>query len=201
MRQQTYEAVNQINEKYHGYIRTVDLLREGFTNRQIANLQSEGYLEKIANGSFWLSRAGREKPWDYKPVEVGIVNENAVIVAESACYYQGFIEIEPPALSIATRRSDRHKMQFPFAVTRHYFAEDTFDAEKKTVKTSFGNYQIYDIDRSVCDCIRFQESMDGHIFTLIIEKYQKEHAEKNRINRMMAYARSMKFEEKARRIL
>ncbi|MDD3251685.1 MAG: type IV toxin-antitoxin system AbiEi family antitoxin domain-containing protein [Lachnospiraceae bacterium] len=201
MRQQTYDNVARLDEKYHGYIKTTDLLSEGLTNRQIAQLQLEGYLDKISNGYFWLSKSRLEKPWDYKAVEVGFVNENAVVIAGSACYYQGLIKEEPPILSIATRRSDRHKMKFPFSVSRHYFAEDMFESDMKSVQTEFGSYRIYSIDRSVCDCIRFREDLEDHIFDLVIENYQKKYADERRRERMLTYARMMKFEEKARRVL
>ena len=201
MRQRTYDNVARLDEKYHGYIKTTDLLSEGLTNRQIAQLQLEGYLDKISNGYFWLSKSKLKKPWDYKAVEMGFVNENAVVIAGSACYYQGLIQEEPPVLSIATRRSDRHKMKFPFSVSRHYLAEDMFESDMKSVQTEFGSYRIYSIDRSVCDCIRFREDLEDHIFDLVIENYQKKYADERRRERMLTYARMMKFEEKARRVL
>lgn len=201
MRQRTYETLEKLYSKYCGYIATNDLLKEGFTNRQIAQLQQEGYLDKIANGRFWLCRSGMDKPTDYKAIEVGFVNKEAVVIADSACFYQGLIDIEPPRLSIATRRSDRHQMRLPFEVTRHYLADSGFEEEKKKVETKFGDYQIYEIGRSVCDCIRFRESIEGDIFDLIIENYRKEEHDRRMKNRLLAYARAMKFEEKAKEIL
>ena len=41
---------------------------------------------------------GHKKPADYKAVEVGLVNPKAVICADSACFYQGLIDIEPETL-------------------------------------------------------------------------------------------------------
>lgn len=201
MRQCTYDKVEKLYEKYCGYIGTSDLLKEGFTNRQIANLLQEEYLEKIANGYFWMMRSGLEKPYDYKPVEVAFVNEESVIVADSACYFQGFIDVEPKKLSIATRRNDRHKMNFPFEVTRHYLAQNGYEDFMKTVETKFGNYRLYDVGRSVCDCIRFRDTIESDIFDLIIENYRKLEKDDQMKERLLAYARMMKFEEKAKKFL
>ena len=49
MRQIIYDRVASIAINTKNYISTKELLREGLTNRQIANLQEEGYLEKIVN--------------------------------------------------------------------------------------------------------------------------------------------------------
>lgn len=201
MRQHTYERVDKLYRQYHGYITTKELLGEGFTSRQISKLQQEGYLEKIANGCFWMMHAGLTKPHDYKPIEVGLVNKEAVVIADSACFYQGLIHIEPPRLSIATRRTDRHQMVFPFAVTRHYLAENVYDDGKHTVETPFGSYQVYEIGRSVCDCIRFRDSIEEDIFNLVIENYRKEDVDQKTKERLLAYSKMMKFEDRAKKIL
>lgn len=199
MRKNTYDRFNSLSSNYKGYISTRDLIREGFSNRQILCFQKEGMLEKIANGYFWMSGAGIKKPTDYKAVEVGFVNGNAVIVADSACFYQGFIDVEPKKLSVATRRSDRRLMVFPFEVTRHYLAEDNFKDRLKTVKTNYGSYQIYDIDRSVWDCIRFRDSIESDIFDLIMEKYRSIIDDDRKI-KFLEYSKTMKFEERARKL-
>jgi len=201
MRQFTYERIRGLYPAYSGFIETKDLLKEGFTNRQIAQLQQEGYLEKIANGSFWLTCAEIEKPFDYKAVAAGFVNKESVVIADSACFYQGFIDIEPPKLSVATKRSDRHQMVFPFAVSRHYLSENGYDDGKQKVSTKFGDYYVYEVERSVCDCIRFREDIEQDIFDLVIENYRKQENDNKRKERLLTYARLMRFEDKAKKIL
>ena len=169
MRQIIYDKVRNISEKYKGYIDTEDLMKEGLTNRQIGLLTAEEKLEKIAHGHYWVNSDAYGKPEDYKAVEVARVNENAVICADSACYYMGLIDVEPQVLSIATKRSDRHKMKMNFDVCRHYFSEKAFEEDQKVFNTEYGSYKVYDIDRSVCDCVRFKNDIPKEIFDLIIE--------------------------------
>ena len=150
MRQIIYDKVKYIADKYKGYIDTEDLMKEGLTNRQIGLLTAEGKLEKVAHGHYWIISPEFSKPEDYKAVEVARVNRKAVICADSACYYMGLIDKEPEILSIATRRSDRHKMKMNFEVSRHYFSEQAFEDEKHVFDTKYGSYNVYGIDRSVC---------------------------------------------------
>ena len=181
MRQIIYDKVKYIADKYKGYIDTEDLMKEGLTNRQIGLLTAEGKLEKVAHGHYWIISPEFSKPEDYKAVEVARVNRKAVICADSACYYMGLIDKEPEILSIATRRSDRHKMKMNFEVSRHYFSE-----------------QAFGIDRSVCDCIRFREDIDKDIFELVIENYRK--YDKKNEERLMAYAKAMRIGRQVERI-
>lgn len=198
MRQIIYDKVRNISEKYKGYIDTEDLMKEGLTNRQIGLLTAEEKLEKIAHGHYWVNSDAYGKPEDYKAVEVARVNENAVICADSACYYMGLIDVEPQVLSIATKRSDRHKMKMNFEVSRHYFSEQAFEDEKHVFDTKYGSYNVYGIDRSVCDCIRFREDIDKDIFELVIENYRR-YAKKNE-ERLMAYAKAMRIGRQVERI-
>lgn len=148
MRQIIYDKVKYIADKYKGYIDTEDLMKEGLTNRQIGLLTAEGKLEKVAHGHYWIISPEFSKPEDYKAVEVARVNRKAVICADSACYYMGLIDKEPEILSIATRRSDRHKMKMNFEVSRHYFSEQAFEDEKHVFDTKYGSYNVYGIDEA-----------------------------------------------------
>ena len=62
------------------------------------------------------------------------------------------------------------------------------------------DYQIYDLGRSVSDCIRFKEKICPDIYQMIIENYQKQR-DAAQINRMLAYAKRMKFENQMKEAL
>lgn len=197
MRQIIYDRVASVADNTKNYISTRDLLREGITNRQIANLQEEGCLEKIVNGLFWYTGNGQAKPSDYKAIEIGKVNPNAVICAETSCYLQGLIDVEPSVFAVATRRSDRQGMNMPFETRRHYFADSCFEDNIITVETEYGSYHMYDLERSVCDCVRFREEIQPAIYDNIIFNHKKIQ-EEAMAKRMLAYAKAMKFEKKMR---
>ncbi len=105
MRIYTYDKLESIHQRYRGYVSTKILLEEGFSNRQIAVLVEEGYLEKISHGYYWLAGKQYEKPKDYKCIEVCLSNPKVVICMDSALYYQNAIEAEPEYLSVATART------------------------------------------------------------------------------------------------
>lgn len=199
MRESTLKKLHVIIENGNGYIGTPALLSAGLTNRQVAELVELGILEKIAHGQYWLIYPGFYKTKEYKAVEVALVNPNAVICADSACYYQGLISVEPKELSIATRRSDRHKMNMNFQVQRHYYSEKNFEEDCLIRTTNQGDYKIYDVERSVCDCIRFQDDIEKDIFDLVIENYRKD--EGAQVERLKAYARAMRVGNKVEKIL
>lgn len=199
MLNRTYDKVEALSGKYHGYINTRELLTEGVTNRQIAMLVEEEWLERVSHGHYWLAKSPYGKPKDYKAIEICTCNHEAVICAESACYYSGLIDVEPKAVVIATRRTNRGKITVKFPFVRHYFVDSYFDSDQKKVSTDFGDYNIYGIERSVCDCIRLRSRMDEDLFDLIIENYRKRDHQKP--ERILTCAKLLRVEKQARDML
>lgn len=57
---------------------------------------------------------------------------------------------------------------------------------------------MYDLERSVCDCIRFREEIQPAIYEMIMINH-KRLQEEAMVKRMLAYARAMKFEKMMRK--
>lgn len=186
MRENTYIKIEALYSKYRGYIGTKDILAEGFSNRQISALVEEGYLEKVCYGYYWLAGKQCRKPLDYKCIEVSLSNPGAVICMNSALYYQGVLPAEPDYLSVATERTDRSMMKMNFMVQRHYFSNRNFKVGIRTRETEFGKYNIYDIERSVCDMYRLEGKMEIGIVNNIKEKEYS-------YNRLLKYAELLRI--------
>lgn len=170
MRIATYYRLEDLYGKYGGYISTKELLSEGFSNRQIAVLTDENYLEKVCHGCYWMLRCGHKKPDDYKCIEVCLSDPRAVIAMKSACYYQGIIKSEPDVLAVATERTDRSVIKMKFPVERHYFSSGYFQHGIERIETKFGKYNIYNIERSICDMVRLKDKTVIEIFDRMKEQ-------------------------------
>lgn len=95
MRRSTYDRLEMVYQKFKGYIGTQELLKEGFSNRQIAVMAEEGHLEKVCHGYYWLAGKKEAKPSDYKCIEVCLSDPRAIVCMDSALYYQGMLKEEP----------------------------------------------------------------------------------------------------------
>ena len=199
MREKTYRRLEGLSRIRGGYLSTKELLTAGLTNRQIAALTRENRLQKISHGVYYLEEEGMDKPSDHKALEMAMVNERAVVCAQSACWLHGLFRDEPERFTMATRRDDRHKMSLPFSTTRHYFAVDSFELGVKTVDTPFGTYQIYDMARSLCDCIRFRRELTDARCEEIIENYKK--SPKKDLDRLRTYAAALRVSRQVDRMV
>lgn len=128
-----------------------------------------------------------------------MTNHKAVICSLSACYYHGLLEEEPDKLYVATARTDRGGMKLNFPVSRHYFSVTSFEDDVLNVKTGGGSIRVYDVDRSVCDCIRLEKEIGHDTVELVVENYKK--YKKKKPDHLLQYADRMRYGKIAREYL
>lgn len=191
MLQRTYEKVNQLFEGTNGYLSTRKLLENKITTIQIRTMLEEGKLEKISHGNYWNRMSKKNKPKHYKMLEACITNPKAVICSLSACYFHGLLDEEPDKLYVATARTDRGGMKLNFPVSRHYYSVTSFEDSVLHVKTGGGTIRIYDVDRSVCDCIRLEREIGHDTVELVVEKYKN--YKRKKPERLLKYADRMRY--------
>lgn len=191
MLKRTYDKVNKLFDEGHGYLPTRKLLDNKITTIQIRTMLEEGKIEKVSHGNYWNLMSGKKKPKHYKMLEACMTNHRAIICALSACYYHGLIDKEPDKLYIATDRTDRGGMRLNFPVSRHYFSTLSFEENMVNAKTGGGSIRVYDVDRSVCDCIRLEKEIGKEQVEMVVERYQK--YKRRKPERLLAYADRMRF--------
>lgn len=199
MLKKTYEKVNKLFEEGHGYLPTRKMLDNKITTIQIRSMLEEGQIEKVSHGNYWNLMSGKKKPKHYKMLEACMTNHRAVICALSACYFHGLIDEEPDKLYVATARTDRGGMRLNFPVSRHYFSVTTFEDDVLNVKTGGRSIRVYNVDRSVCDCIRLEKEIGRENVQMVVEKYKK--YDKRKPERLLAYADRMRFGKIVRQYL
>ncbi len=185
----TYDKIIDLFHDNHGYMSFEQLKEKGVTIAQIQELVDREILDKFARGWYWCNKCDYERPKDRKYIEIGKVNEKAVICMDSAGYLQKLLKEEPKVISVATERTDRKKMEFAFPVIRYYFQNTGAEDEIETVNTEFGSYRVYSVDRTVCDCIRMKSRLgEGEL-----EEIEKAYKERNPdIDRLFVFAKGLR---------
>ena len=191
MLQRTYDKVNALFEEGNGYLPTRKMLDNKITTIQIRTMLEEGKIEKISHGNYWNLMSGKKKPKHYKMLEACMTNKKAVICSLSACYFHGLLDEEPDKLYVATARTDRGGMKLNFPVSRHYFSVSSFEDDVLNVKTGGGSIRIYDMDRSVCDCIRLEKEIGRDTVELVVENYMN--SKKKKPTHLLKYADRMRY--------
>jgi len=185
----TYNRMMDIFHAHQGYASFEGLRKEKITSLQIRELEEEGTVEKVTRGWYWCSKCGFQKPDDYKYIELAKANPESVICMDSACYLHGILGKEPELVSVSTGRENRRKMEMNFPIRRFYLQNAGLEDEIQTVTTKFGEYKIYSLERSLCDCFRMKDKLDSDVYFEIVNAYKKQEQLKERL---LSYAKALR---------
>ena len=77
-----------------------------------------------------------------------------------------------------SRSSDRSLMKMNYPISRHYLSEQNFEEDCYKTNTDYGTVRIYNMDRSVCECIYFRDQIEPELYSEILKSYL-DHPQKN----------------------
>ena len=172
MRPNIYQRAIDAFYYNHGYMNFGQLKEAGVTIGQIHELEDMQAIEKISRGWYWCRDCGWEKPKDYKYIEICKVYPKAIICLDSACWLNGLISREPETVTVATGRTDRMKLDFPFDFKRYYLQNAGLDGEIQEAHTDFGSYRYYGPERTICDVIRMDMKVGSDTYLEVMDFYR-----------------------------
>lgn len=182
----------------HGYVmRTSELQASRIYYKDIQKLLCDGVIEKIKQGYYYLID-------EYNDSEVNIINRlfpDAVFCMYTALFYYGYSDRTPNEWHLAVNKNIskyRLKIDYPFVKT--YFFEPEILSLGVTEEIINNNaVQIYDKDRTICDCLRYIGKMDREIFNKSIQNYVQD--PKKNVPNLMRYAKQLRVQQKVKDLI
>jgi len=194
-------AINEVRSlfKKHDFVmRTAELYAEKIYYNEIQKLLSDGVIEKIKRGYYYLNDESSAS-------EINIINRlfpDAIFCMNTALFYYGYSDRTPAEWHLAVDKKiskySRIKIDYPFVKT--YFLEENIlnlgivVGEVDTIPV-----RIYDRERVICDCLRYMGKMDKELFNKAIQGYVKD--PKKNIPNLMQYAKLLRVQEKVKNLI
>ncbi len=186
------DKLNDFVNKNNGYLISAYAREEGFSRQYISYYARKNNLERVAEGIYIT-----EDTWpDYLYISQ-LRNEEVVFSFETALYLHGLMDREPTFTSVSVNYgyNAMHLKNKGFKV--HTSITDIYNIGIETVETQFGNVvKTYDMERTICDIIKYKKYMDIQVFTTALKEYVK--SDNKRIPVLMDYAKKLKVEDKVK---
>jgi len=191
------EEIKQIFDKQSGFLRTKELYAERIFYNDIQLLIKKGYIEKIRYGYYqW---ADSDNPSD--AVVIKRLFPDGILCMDTALFYHGLCDRTPQAWHIAVSKNSaksRFKLDYPF-IKPYYIEPELLNLGLSEGDIDGNLIRIYNKERTVCDCLRYEKKMDKEIFNNAIRHYIAD-TSKN-IPVLMNYARSFRISQKVKNII
>lgn len=186
-REELIPQLEKLMEENQGVVRAAQLYLLGLTYRNIQGLVKAGVLDHVKSG--YYSMGYQEKPQE--DIIYGLFPDG-VLCMDTALYYHGYVDSRPYAWSIAiSKNTSKSRFRMDYPVVQPYYSEpEALALGVEKIPFSSGEIQIYNKERMICDCLKYEERLDRESMKKALLAYIKE-PEKD-IARLMEYARARK---------
>jgi predicted transcriptional regulator of viral defense system len=192
------ELKNKIREKIkevfyanHGYSSTGDISTAGIDRRYLRDLINEDTIEKIKQGLYrW-----KDVKFDVEEelINVSKIIHHGVICLVSALAYYELTTYTPGEYTIAVRRNYNIKLPNYPPIKLYYFSDKYYVDGVEKIDINGNIIKIYNIEKTICDCLRYEDKISKDIIVESIKEYVKRR-DKN-ISKLMNYATKAKVRD------
>ena len=194
--QQVKTIIADAMEKHNGIVKKEELTRLGIDYRRIDTLVREGKLVRIRNG-YYTDRVD-----DFsEDALVAALFPDAMLCMESALYAYGYIREKPYGWHLAVDKNtskSRFKMDYP-KVIPYYTEPEALELGSTTIEQNGLTFQIYDKERMICDCLKYEAKLDRAIFREAVQSYIRDNDKD--ISMLMEYAGARKVTGKVQSLI
>ena len=151
-----------------GIVKKEQLSKLGIDYRRIVELLNSGDIVRVKNGYYTdkLERFSEEQL-------VAVLFPDAKLCMESALYAYGYIDQKPYGWRLAVDKNtskSRFKMDYPVIVP-YYTEPEVLELGVMEIPFSNGKMKIYNKERMICDCLKFEEKLDRDTFKRALLAY------------------------------
>ena len=185
------EKLRREMELHGGLMKTSQLYELSMDYRKIQQFLEEGILERVKNGyySIGFTEISEESM-------VSRLFPDGVLCLETALFYHGYLETRPACWQIAIDKNtskSRFKMDYP-PIQPYYIEPDILLAGALEFPLGDGKMFIYDKERLICDCLKFEEKLEREALQKCLRCYIEE-PDKD-VQKLLEYARFRKVTQK-----
>lgn len=187
-----FDVLDNLVENGNGYLCTSQVVDAGVSKPTLAEYVSQRKMERVAQGVYLA-----EDAWPDELYLLCLSNSRIVFSHETALMLHGLMEREPKTTSVTVKAGYNASHLRRKGIRVYQVKPDVYDLGIVDVQTSFGNtVRAYDMDRTICDILRFKDTMDVQVFQYAMKEYMAS-TYKN-LNHLMEYAKRLGIESAMR---
>jgi len=183
--QKEYKRIKKIFKENGGYARTKDIIEAGIHIRYLYQLVEEKTIEKIKRGLYhWNTDEFSNREELIKVTK--IVPKGVVCLLSALDYYEVTTQ-NPWEYYIAIHRDD-HKPVLPDypPISIFYFSDQQFKAGIEEVKINDNTIKIYNLEKTLCDCLRLRNKIGMDVVKEALKEYVTR--QDRNISKLLEYA-------------
>ena len=181
--------------EHGGTVSTKEANAAGFSNESLRLLVSSGLIERVSHGVYISPEAFLDNMLVLQKRLSKVIFSH-----ETALFLHDLTDRDPIYYSVTVPTGYEVKRLKEEGIHVYYIKKELHSAGLSEMTTSFGNKVItYNIERTICDCIRSRKQMDVAIVADALKRYVKR-SDKD-LNVLMSYAEHFRIKKIIRNYL
>ena len=164
------ELVMELIKKNNGFITASEAAAAGINNKTLQRMHQSGVIERVEHGVYMDPNQMQD---EYLLTQYRC--KEGIFSHETALYFHELADRTPFQIMLTipsgyNTRLLKEKDKYKF----FYIAEELHSIGEATMLTSFGNQvHVYDKERTICDCLKKKDQLDGDLVTEAVKEYFK----------------------------
>jgi len=185
----TYENVSFVMEQQRGYLSSKDARSFGIDNKTLQRMASSGKIERIAHGLYINSEVFPD------PFFVAQYRcPKGVFSHETALFLHDLSDRNPLRLMMTIPSGWNSKLISDKNMMFFYSEPERMNLGACKIETPSGvTVAVYNIERTLCDCLRSVEKLDRDLILTALKRYIKTNTRDNA--KLMEYATVLKIRD------
>jgi len=195
MNKEIEEMIKNVFYQNNGYAKTKDIVNADIHKKYLKELLDEGIIYKLKRGLYkW-----REYDFSNEIVDVAKIVPGGILCLVSALSYYGLTTYTPLEYQIAIHQKSKVVLPDYPPIKLYYFSKEYYETGIKKINLDGNTIKIYDIEKTISDCFRFNNEIPKDVLLESIKEYVRKR-NKN-INKLMKYARNTSAEKQISKYL
>ena len=182
------EQILKLFKQKRGIIKLRDLTKIGVNKYHLLKLVKTGEVERLKHGIYKLTEYQTN---EY--LEIKNLVPNGIICLFSAWNYYELTTYMPHKFHVAIEKKSKVKLPDYPPIKLYYWDNNSLKTGTKTVTIDNSNITIFDIEKSVCDAVKFRNKIGKDILNEILTEYLKR-KDKN-IDLLIKYSKTLRVEK------
>ena len=186
------QAIIDLAKDNGGLITTAQAVSVGIPRARLSDMVKSGELERVQRGVYCLADV-----WEDEFLAAQLRFPRGIFSDGTALFLHGFTDRTPFSLTMTFARSYRATAVRKAGIEVRTCADDVLRLGAKEVNTPYGNkVRAYDLERTLCDLVRGQRTVDAQVVNPAMKAYFKSGTKD--IQKLLSYARALGVEKKIR---
>ncbi len=180
--------------KNEGFLRSADSLT-ATEKYHLRRLIREGVVNRVKRGFYRLN----DSPRVFQESEVAKMIPNGIFCMFTAWSYYELSTHVPAEYHVAIPKTLKTVLPDYPPVKLYYWVTETFDIGKTAAEMNGSMVNIYDLERSVCDAVKFRNKIGTDTLSEILHNYIRR-KDKN-LDKLMKYADRLRISNSLKQML